>query len=239
MKHKHKNLKTLAECKQATGSSAEHHPSRSASPPQRREWGWLELGEEKRDDQKQKVREFNRLKHCFRQRRKPRQTHGTTDNIWWSGWRTQPLYTREGRKRRGTGEAEQMEETRPIRKVREPMNTPDRHEWKWQENPPYRVRSSKILKLRTNKQLKEEHHTAERGLTGKITTEAFGASYNSTFLWFPPILFIFQLRIIYLMCQPASFIVHLISKIVFKWIILSREKQANVAWNKLWWSAFQ
>lgn len=56
-----------------------------------------------------------------------------TDNIWWSGWRTQLLYTREGRKQRGTGEAEQTEETRAIRKVREPMNKADRHEWKRQK----------------------------------------------------------------------------------------------------------
>lgn len=90
-------------------------------------------GEEEHDDQEQKVRELNGLMALFKLEERTqadlwdhRQT--TSDDL--GGERS--FYT-PGRGGRGTGEAEQMEETRATEKVGEPMNTPDRHEWKWQK----------------------------------------------------------------------------------------------------------
>lgn len=89
-------------------------------------------GEGERDDQEQKVREFNRLKSCFSGRGRPRQTYGTTDRQHLMIWVENAAFIHQGSDE-AVGEAEQMEETRATGKVGEPMNTPDRHEWKRQK----------------------------------------------------------------------------------------------------------
>lgn len=178
------NLNTKVQRHFQTANKLQDHQlsiNPSWSPEER--VGMAGAGEGERDDQEQKVREFNRLKRCFSRRRKPRQTYGTTDRQHLMIWVENAAFIHQG-----SNEA-QVRQSR-WRKPGQPGRWGNQwtHQIDMSGNDRRKSKESvqeKIFKWRRNKQLKEEHDTERKGLTGKITTKAFGVSRNTTFLWFP------------------------------------------------------
>lgn len=122
---------------------AERHPSWSSSPPRREGWGWLEPGKKSMMIRNKRWANWT----VYSRGGNPDWRLGPqTDSMWGSVWRTQLLFTREGWKQRGPGEAEQMEESGAIRKVREPTDTPDSHKWKWQTEIHPTARTNSLIK---------------------------------------------------------------------------------------------